>query len=90
MQRDLDLNPDLVGVKMVSTMVDELERAVGITMTEHHTAGEIATLARRVSQLLGNAQPVVNPEDSWHEYTATVLDGNGKSLPTMWRSTAQT
>jgi hypothetical protein len=76
-QGDLDLNPDLVGVKMVLDMVDELERAVGITTTEHQTAGEIATLARRVSQLLGNAQPVVNPEDSWNEYTATVLDGDG-------------
>jgi hypothetical protein len=71
------LNPDLVGVKMVLTMVDEFERAVGITTTEHHAAGEIATLARRVSQLLGNAQPVVTPEDSWNEYTATVLDGDG-------------
>ena len=76
-QGDLDLNPDLVGVKMVMAMVDELERAVGITTREHHTAGEIATLARRVSQLLGNAQPVVNPEDSWNEHTATVLDGDG-------------
>jgi hypothetical protein len=64
-------------VKMVLAMVDELERAVGITTTEHHTAGEIATLARRVSLLLGNAQPVVNPENSWNEYTATVLDGDG-------------
>ena len=76
-QGDLDLNPDLVGVKMVLDMVDELERAVGITTTEHHTAGEITTLARRVSQLLGNAQPVVNPEGSWDEHTATVLDGDG-------------
>jgi hypothetical protein len=75
--QDLDLNPDLVGVKMVLTMVDELERAVGFTTAEHHTTGEIATLARRVSQLLGNAQPVVNPEDSWNECTATVLDGDG-------------
>ena len=74
---DLDLNPDLVGVKMALAMVDELERAVGFTTTEHHTAGEIATLARRVSQLLGNAQPVVNPEDSWNEYITTVLDGDG-------------
>lgn len=76
-QGDLDLNPNLVGVKMVLAMVDELERAVGITTTEHHTAGEIATLARRVSQLHGNAQPVVNPEDSFNEYSATVLDGDG-------------
>ena len=76
-QGDLDLNPDLVGVEMVLAMVDELERAVGIATTEHHTAGEIATLARRVSQLLGNAQPVVNPEDYWNEYTATVVDGDG-------------
>lgn len=76
-QGDLDLNPDLVGVKMVLAMVDELERAVGITTTEHHTAGEIATLARRVSQLFGNAQSVVSPEDSWDKYTATLLDGDG-------------
>lgn len=76
-QGDLDLNPDLVGVKMVLAMVDELERAVGFTTTEHHTAGEIATLARRVSQLLGNVQPVVNPEDSCNDYIATVLDGDG-------------
>lgn len=76
-QGDLDLNPDLVGVRMVLSMVDELERAVGITTAEHHTAGEIATLARRVSQLLGNAQPVVNPEDSWDQHTATLLDGVG-------------
>ena len=76
-QGDLELNPDLVGVKMVLTMVDELERAVGITTSEHHTTGEIGTLARRVSQFLGNAQPVVNPDDSWNECTATVLDGDG-------------
>ena len=76
-QGDLDLNPDLVGVRMVLSMVDELERAVGITTAEHHTAGEIATLARRVSQLLGNAQPVVNPEDSWDQHTATLLEGVG-------------
>ena len=75
--QDLNLNPDLVGVKMVLSMVDELERAVGITTAEHHTAGEIATLARRVSQFLGNAQPVVNSEDSWNESTATVLDSDG-------------
>jgi hypothetical protein len=80
-QGDLDLNLDLVGVKMVRAMVDELERAVGIAMTEHHhTAGEIPTLARRVSQFLGNAQPVVTPEDSWNEYTATVLDGDGDGI----------
>ncbi len=76
-QGDLGLNPDLVGVKMVLAMVDELERAVGISTNEHHIAGEIAPLARRVSQLLGDPQPVVNPEDSWNQYTATVLDGDG-------------
>jgi hypothetical protein len=75
-QGDLDLNSDLVGVRMVLAMVDQLERAVGIATTEHHTAEEIAILARRVSQLLGNAHPIVNPEDSWDEYTATVLDGH--------------
>ena len=75
-QGDLDLNSDLVGVKMVLAMVDELERAVGIATTGHHTAEEIAILARRVSQLLGNVHPIVNPEDSWDEYTAAVLDGH--------------
>jgi hypothetical protein len=46
-------------------------------MTEHHTAEDIGILARRVSQLLGNAHPFLNPEDSWDEYTAAVLDGHG-------------
>jgi hypothetical protein len=76
-QGDLDLNSDLVGVKMVLAMVNQLERVVGITMTEHHTAEEIGILARRVSQFLGNAHPILNPEDSWDEYTAGVLDGHG-------------
>jgi hypothetical protein len=75
-QGDLDLNVDLVGVKMVLAMVNQLERAVGITTTEHHPSGEIGNLARRVSQLLGNAQPIANPEGSWDKYTATILDGH--------------
>ncbi|KAI0001025.1 hypothetical protein BJV77DRAFT_256802 [Russula vinacea] len=75
-QGDLDLNLDLVGVKMVLAMVDQLERAVGITTTDYHTAGDIGTLARRVSQLLGNAQPIANPEGPWDKYTATILDGH--------------
>jgi len=75
-QGDLDLNLDLVGVKMVLAMVDELERAVGITTTDHDAAGEIAILARRVSLLLGDGLPVVNPESFWEKYTATVLDGS--------------
>jgi hypothetical protein len=75
-QGDLDLNLDLVGVRMVLALVDQLERAVGITTTEPRTAEEIGILARRVSQLLGNAHPVVNPESSWDEYAATLLDGH--------------
>ncbi len=78
-QVDLELNSDLVGVKMVLTMVNELERAVGFfATTDHHTADpqEIAILARRVSLLLGDAPPVVGLEDAWDKYTATVLDGH--------------
>jgi len=78
-QVDLELNSDLVGVKMVLAMVDQLERAVGFfTTTDHHTADpqEIAILARRVSLLLGDAPPVVDLEDAWDKYTATVLDGH--------------
>ncbi|KAI0002277.1 hypothetical protein BJV74DRAFT_46475 [Russula compacta] len=75
-QGDLELNLDLVGVKMVLAMVDQLERAVGIITTDHQAAQEIAPLARRVSLLLGDALPVVNPECTWEKYTATVLDGH--------------
>ena len=77
-QVDLELNSDLVGVKMVLAMVDQLERAVGIAVTDHQTAGprEIAILARRVSLLLGDAPPVVDLEGAWDKYTATVLDGH--------------
>ena len=77
-QGDLELNSDLVGVKMVLAMVDQLERAVGIATTDHdHTAArEIAVLARRVSLLLGDAPPVVDLECSWDKYTAAVLDGH--------------
>ena len=76
-QVDLELNSDLVGVKMVLAMVDQFERAVRITMTDH-TAGprEIAILARRVSLLLGDTPPAVDLEDAWDKYTATVLDGH--------------
>lgn len=76
-QGDMELNLDLVGVKMVLSLVDQLERAVGITTTDrHHAAGELAILARRVSLLLGDALPVVDLEGSWDKYTATVLDGH--------------
>ena len=75
-QGDLELNLDLVGVKMVLAMVDQLERAVGIATTDHRAAGEIAILARRVSLLLGDALPVIDLESSWDKYTATVLDGH--------------
>lgn len=75
-QGDLELNLDLVGVKMVLAMVDHLERAVGITTTDHYAAQEIANLARRVSLLHGDALPVVNSECTWEKYTATVLDGH--------------
>ena len=76
-QVDLELNSDLVGVKMVLAMVDQLERAVGFDLTDHHTADarEIAILARRVSLLLGGAPPGVDLEDAWDKHTATVLDG---------------
>src|SRR5712675_1784510 len=37
-QGDLELNVDLVGVKMVLAMVEQLERAVGIATTDHHTS----------------------------------------------------
>ena len=75
---DLELNSDLVGVKMVLAMVNELERAVGFFATTDHTTGprEIAILARRVSLLLGDAPPVVDLEDAWDKFTATVLDGH--------------
>jgi hypothetical protein len=76
-QGDVDLNSDLVGVKMVLTMVNQLESAVGFATTDHHVAArEIAILARRVSLLLGDAPPVVDLEGSWDKYTATVLDGH--------------
>lgn len=77
-QVDLELNSDLVGVKMVLAVVDQFERAVEIAMTDHHTAGprEIAILARRVSLLLGDTPPAVDLEDAWDKYTATVLDGH--------------
>ena len=77
-QVDLELNSDLVGVKMVLAMVNELERAVGFFATTDHTTGpwEIAILARRVSLLLGDAPPIVDLEDAWDKFTATVLDGH--------------
>jgi hypothetical protein len=74
--QELNLNLELVGVKMVLALVDQLERAVGITATDHPTAGEIASLSRRVSLLLNDALPIANPEGFWHEYTASVLDGH--------------
>lgn len=77
-QGDQELNLGLVGAKMVLDLVDELERAVGITTPGHRAAaevGDIAVLARRVSLLLGDAVPIENPEDLWNEYTASVLDG---------------
>ena len=80
---DQELNLGLVGVRMVLNMVDELERAVGITTPGHHAhhaaaeAGDdIALLARRVSLLLGDATPIENTEGFWSEYTASVLDGH--------------
>ena len=75
---DQELNLGLVGAKMVLDMVDELERAVGITTPGRHAAdtGDIAVLARRVSLLLGAAVPIENPEGLWNEYTASVLDGH--------------
>jgi hypothetical protein len=75
-QGDQELNLELVGVKMVLALVDQLERAVGITATDHPTGGEIASLARRVSLLLNDAPPIANPEGFWGEYTASVLDGH--------------
>ncbi|KAH9037962.1 hypothetical protein EDB84DRAFT_1480116 [Lactarius hengduanensis] len=73
-----ELNYGLVGAKMVMDMVDELERAVGITTPGHHVAaaGDITVLARRVSLLLGDSAPIDKPEDLWNEYTASVLDGH--------------
>ncbi|KAH9175048.1 hypothetical protein EDB89DRAFT_2241444 [Lactarius sanguifluus] len=73
-----ELNYGLVGAKMVMDMVDELERAVGITTPGHHAAeaGDITVLARRVSLLLGDSAPIEKPEDLWNEYTASVLDGH--------------
>ncbi|KAH9965444.1 hypothetical protein BC827DRAFT_1265439 [Russula dissimulans] len=78
-QGDLELNVDLVGVKMVLAMVGQLEHAVGIATTDHRvgTAGEIAILARRVSLLLSDAPPLAPTEGSWREHTATFLDGYG-------------
>ncbi|KAI9441544.1 hypothetical protein H4582DRAFT_2055426 [Lactarius indigo] len=75
---DQELNMGLVGAKMVMDMVDELERAVGITTPGHHAAeaGDIALLARRVSLLLSDSPPIENPEGLWNEYTASVLDGH--------------
>lgn len=75
-QGDQELNLELVGVKMVLAMVDQLERAVGITATDQPMAGEIASLARRVSLLLNDALPITNTEGFWDEYTASVLDGH--------------
>jgi hypothetical protein len=78
-QVDLELNSDLVGVKMVLAMVNQLERALGFfATTDHHSADpqEISILARRVSLLLGDAPPVIDLEDAWLKYTATVLDGH--------------
>ena len=77
-QVDLELNSDLVGVKMVLAMVDQLELAVGFAVPDHHAVDlrEIAILARRVSLLLGDVPPVVDLEDAWDKYTATVLDGH--------------
>ncbi|KAI0250060.1 hypothetical protein BJV78DRAFT_618896 [Lactifluus subvellereus] len=75
-QGDQELNLELVGVKMVLALVDQLERAVGITPTDRPRAGEIASLARRVSLLLNDALPITKPEGFWDEYTASVLDGH--------------
>ncbi|KAI0302293.1 hypothetical protein B0F90DRAFT_199646 [Multifurca ochricompacta] len=58
-----ELNLELVGVKMVLDMVDQLERAVGIIAPDHQTTGEIAILARRVSLLLGDALPLKTRRD---------------------------
>ncbi|KAI9508393.1 hypothetical protein F5148DRAFT_916297 [Russula earlei] len=75
-QGEMELNLDLVGVKMVLAMVDQLEHAVGITTTDHHTAEDIAILARRVSLMLNDVLPIAYPEGSWDEYTAKFLDGS--------------
>ena len=75
---NLELNSDLVGVKMMLAMVNELERAIAFFATTDHTTGpwEIAVLTQHVSLLLGDTPPVIDLEDTWNKFTATVLDGH--------------
>jgi hypothetical protein len=76
---DQELNLGLVGAKMVLDMVDELERAVGITTPGRHAARRgryCGSSATRLPLTRRRRSPSKTSEGLWNEYTASILDGH--------------